>query len=292
MRPTHREYLFHCLSQRTQGKTKGRLREDQTADPSVDLLRSQIKEAEEHLGRQIDIISYARVLPGTTAEELTKNLITLRDEGLFREIGASETNAASLEAMSRLAPVSVVEIEVSLWTWEKDIQDVVVWSEKNKVPVFAYSPLGRGFLTRKWKTPEDIPEDQFQKTNPRFQGEAFYHNLKLVDQLDAMAQKKGLKTSQLAIAWSAGVNPYVCPFQNRTEGGADGRTFPFRVRSTSSESRRTPKRGISSSRPRTTRRWTRRSPNSKSKGLDTPNSCLTCSRVEAKDALRPFLIHR
>lgn len=77
------------------------------------------------------------------------------------------------------------------------------------MPIFAYSPLGRGFITRTFKSPEDIPEGSFQKHCPRFQGEAFYDNLKLVDELDKLAEEKGLKTSQLALAWVCGLNPYV-----------------------------------------------------------------------------------
>ena len=244
----------------------------QTADCSIELLRAQIKEAKEHLGdKEIDVISYARILPGTTAEELTQNLVTLRDEGLFRAIGSSETSVKSLEAMSKIAPVSVVEIEVSLWSYDKDIRDVIAWCEKNKVPVFAYSPLGRGFLTRKWKTPEDIPDDQYQKCNPRFQGEAFYHNLKLVDQLDEMAAKKGLKTSQLAIAWVSEISPYVSDDLpvHKLQTPIDPRISQFQAQSSLTASRRTPKRGTSSCRPTSSRVSTRLWPNSRSKAIAT-----------------------
>jgi hypothetical protein len=64
-------------------------------------------------------------------------------------------------------------------------------------------------MTRKWKTPEDIPKGSFQSMSPRFQGEAFYDNLKIVDELDRMAKEKGLETSQLALAWVVGLGPYV-----------------------------------------------------------------------------------
>lgn len=106
-------------------------------------------------------------------------------------------------------PISVVEIEVSLWSYEQPAQDVIKWSTKNKVPVLAYSPLGRGFITRTFKTPEDVPKGSVQSHSPRFHGEAFYDNLKLVDELDKLAEEKGLKTPQLALAWVCGLNPYV-----------------------------------------------------------------------------------
>jgi hypothetical protein len=64
-------------------------------------------------------------------------------------------------------------------------------------------------MTRKWKTPEDVPKGSFQSMSPRFQGEAFYDNLKIVDELDRLAKEKGLETSQLALAWVVGLSPYV-----------------------------------------------------------------------------------
>ena len=95
----------------------------------------------------------------------------------------------------------MLEIEVSLWSYEQNIKDALAFCAKEGIPVFCYSPLGRGFMTRKWKSPEDIPEGSFQKYLPRFQGEAFYENLKLVDQLDELAKKKGVTTGQFALAW-------------------------------------------------------------------------------------------
>jgi len=67
-------------------------------------------------------------------------------------------------------------------------------------------------MTRKWKTPEDVPKGSFQSMSPRFQGEAFYDNLKIVDELDRLASEKGLETSQLALAWVVGLSPYVSRF--------------------------------------------------------------------------------
>ena len=106
-------------------------------------------------------------------------------------------------------PIVVDEIEVSLWSYEQDVRDVLAYANEHHIAVFAYSPLGRGFISRKWKSPEDIPEGSFQRRCPRFQGEQFYENLKLVDQLDELAEQKGLKTTQLALAWITHLGPYV-----------------------------------------------------------------------------------
>jgi pyridoxine 4-dehydrogenase len=111
--------------------------------------------------------------------------------------------------MSKYVKVAAVEIEVSLWSFEKDIRDTLDWCNTNKVPVYAYSPLGRGFITKAYSSPDGIPDGDFKRTMPKFQGEAFYENLKLIDQLDEFAKARDLKMSQLAIAWVCSLNPYV-----------------------------------------------------------------------------------
>ena len=125
-------------------------------------------------------------------------------------------------ADTQIIPIAYVETEVSLWSYEPEIQEVISWSKENKIPILAYSPVGRGFMTRKWKTPEDVPKGSFQSMSPRFQGEAFYDNLKIVDELDRLAKEKGLETSQLALAWVVGLSPYVSQL---VQSGAVGSTI-------------------------------------------------------------------
>lgn len=108
-----------------------------------------------------------------------------------------------------MVDIACIEIEVSLWSYEQDIKDDIAWSTEHKVPILAYSPLGRGFITRTYKSPDDIPEGSFLRHVPRFQGDAFYQNLKLVDKLDVLADKKGVSTSELALAWVIGLGPHV-----------------------------------------------------------------------------------
>jgi hypothetical protein len=100
-------------------------------------------------------------------------------------------------------------------------------------------------MTRKWKTPEDIPKGSFQSMSPRFQGEAFYDNLKIVDELDRLAKEKGLETSQLALAWVVGLSPYV---SRRLIGGTGLtlRSSPSLDHQMPSESSRIPNLPISS----------------------------------------------
>ncbi|WWC89092.1 uncharacterized protein L201_004010 [Kwoniella dendrophila CBS 6074] len=178
----------------------------------IDFLRSDVNKTQEILGdKKIDVYSVARLPHGVSVEEVFNNLETLRKEGLYNAVAASEMGVESLKKAHAITPIAVIEIEVSLFSYEQKIRDVVEWSKENKVPIFAYSPLGRGFLTRTYKSPEDIPEGDFKKSVPRFQGEAFYENLKLVDRLDEIASKKGVNTSQLALAWIIGLSGYTIP---------------------------------------------------------------------------------
>ncbi|WVR06853.1 hypothetical protein IAU60_003889 [Kwoniella sp. DSM 27419] len=188
----------------------------------IDFVRDELKQTRAILGdKEIDVFSYAR-LPDSDEESL-KHLVTLQKEGLFKDIGASEMSAETLDKALKITPIAILEIEVSLFSYESAIRKAVEWSKTNKVPIFAYSPLGRGFLTRTYKTPEDIPEGDFKKHMPRFQGDAFYENLKLVDRLDEIASKKGVETSQLALAWIVAISDYTIPIP--------GSSKPDRVKS-------------------------------------------------------------
>ena len=205
---------------------------DSSGSYSIEWCRNELKVIREILGpeKDIDVYSPSRLPPNcsdATKVQIFKNMATLQKEGLFKAVGASELSAATLEMVSKVrlaflspangfllivaqvVPIAVVEIEVSLWSYEQEIQDVIKWSKQHQVPVFCYSPLGRGFLSRKWSRPEDIPDGNFQKYLPRFQGEAFYENLKLVDSLDQLSKEKGMKTTQMALAWVTNLSPYV-----------------------------------------------------------------------------------
>ncbi|ORY32614.1 NADP-dependent oxidoreductase domain-containing protein [Naematelia encephala] len=178
----------------------------------VNKYREELVKTKSILGNKvIDVYSAARLPPGVPPEQVFEALKTLKEEGLFIEVGASETSAPTLRKAAKIVPIAIIEIEVSLWSYEQEIQEVITWSKETKVPVFCYSPLGRGFITRTYKTPDDIPDGAFIKYLPRFQGKAFYDNLKLVDQLDVMAEKKGLTTPQLALAWICNISPYNIP---------------------------------------------------------------------------------
>ncbi|WVQ75580.1 hypothetical protein IAR50_005207 [Cryptococcus sp. DSM 104548] len=173
-------------------------------------LRNELKASKDILGdKAIDVFSLAR-LPGTPVEDIFKGLVTLQKEGWFNAIGASEMSAPSLEKASKITPIALNEIEVSFISYEPSIRTAIAWSQANKVPFFAYSPLARGLLTRTFKTPEDTA-GQVANHIPRFQGDAFYENMKLVDLVEEIAVKKGVKAGELALAWVYGTSDYAIP---------------------------------------------------------------------------------
>ncbi|TYJ53119.1 hypothetical protein B9479_006241 [Cryptococcus floricola] len=177
----------------------------------IDYWRNEIKQMQEILGdKKLDVFSLGR-LPDAPVEEVFTNLKTLKDEGLFDGVAANELSAESLEIANKITPLAINEVEISLFSYETSIRSAIAWHTKNKVPVFAYSPLGRGFITRTYKSPEDIPEGDFSRIMPRFQGKAFYENLKLVDKLDEIAGRKGVGGSQVALAWIVGLSDYTIP---------------------------------------------------------------------------------
>jgi aryl-alcohol dehydrogenase-like predicted oxidoreductase len=101
---------------------------------------------------------------------------------------------------AKVHKITALQTEYSLWT--RDPEDEILDTVRELgIGFVAYSPLGRGFLTASFKSPEDIPENDFRRNNPRFQGDNFYANRKLVEKVEEIAKEKGVKPGQLALAW-------------------------------------------------------------------------------------------
>jgi aryl-alcohol dehydrogenase-like predicted oxidoreductase len=131
-------------------------------------------------------------------------------EGKVRGIGLSEVSAATLRKAHAVHPISAVQSEYSLWT--RDPEDGVLDTcGELGIAFVAYSPLGRGFLTGQIKKFEDLAEDDYRRSSPRFQGEHFEKNLQLVRKIESMAKSKGCTASQLAIAWVMAQEDFIFP---------------------------------------------------------------------------------
>jgi len=148
----------------------------------------------------IDIYYQHRVDPNTPIEETVGAMAELVKEGKVRYIGLSEASARTLRRATRVHPITALQTEYSLWTRDPE-DEILATCRELGIGFVAYSPLGRGFLTGQYKRFEDLPDDDYRRTSPRFQGENFQRNLDLVCRIEEIAREKGCKPSQLALAW-------------------------------------------------------------------------------------------
>ncbi len=149
----------------------------------------------------IDLYYQHRVDPTVPIEETVGAMARLVEEGKVRYIGLSEAGAETIRRAHREHPVSALQSEYSLWS--RDIEDEVIPAIRELgIGLVAYSPLGRGFLTGRFTSPDDFEADDFRRHSPRFQGENFAKNLELVRHVEELARRKGCTASQLALAWT------------------------------------------------------------------------------------------
>src|SRR5215203_7221547 len=125
----------------------------------------------------------------------------LIEEGKIRHIGLSEASAETLRRASKVHPITALQSEYSLWTRDVEDNDVLATCRELGIGFVPYSPLGRGFLSGEIKKFEDLEADDWRRTNPRFQGENFEKNLRLVEKVEELAREKGVTASQLALGW-------------------------------------------------------------------------------------------
>ena len=148
----------------------------------------------------IDLYYQHRVDPATPIEDTVGAMADLVRAGKVRHIGLSEASAATLERACRIHPVTALQSEYSLWSREPE-EGTLAACRRLGVAFVAYSPLGRGFLTGAIRRPEDLAEDDYRRSSPRFQGENFERNLALARQVQAIAARLGCTAGQLALAW-------------------------------------------------------------------------------------------
>ncbi|KAI5927305.1 NADP-dependent oxidoreductase domain-containing protein [Camillea tinctor] len=151
--------------------------------------------------KKIDIFGPARRNPEVPLEETLGALKELVDAGKIGAVGLSEVGAESIEKANSIYPLSLVEVEFSLFTTDLLHNGVADTARRLGIPIVAYSPQGRGFLTDSIKSLDDIPEGDIRRRFERFSPENFPKNLELVEKVKAVASKKGVKPGQLALAW-------------------------------------------------------------------------------------------
>ena len=148
----------------------------------------------------IDLYYQHRVDPKVPIEDTVGAMADLVEQGKVRHLGLSEASAASIRRAVAVHPIAALQSEWSLWT--RDLEgEVLGVAREHGIGIVPFSPLGRGFLTGAITSPADFGDDDFRRNNPRFQGEAFSANLRLVDAVREMAAEKGVTAGQLALAW-------------------------------------------------------------------------------------------
>lgn len=148
----------------------------------------------------IDLYYQHRVDPEVPIEETVGAMAELVQAGKVKYLGLSEAAPATIRRAHAVHPITALQTEYSLWTRDPESEILPVCRELG-IGFVPYSPLGRGFLTGQFKSPDDLRQDDYRRHSPRFQGEAFRRNLDLVRAIEEMAQDKGCTPAQLALAW-------------------------------------------------------------------------------------------
>ena len=179
-------------------------------DNSPAYIQSACNASLQRLGvEQIDLYYCHRRNPEVPIEETIGAMGQLVAAGKVRQIGLSEVSVSTLRRACAVHPIAAVQSEYSLWTRDPE-RDMLATCAELGVSFVAYSPLGRAFLTGA-VDPQKLPENDFRKANPRFQGEAEHTNRLLVEQLAVFARARGLSNAQVALAWLLAKHPHAIP---------------------------------------------------------------------------------
>jgi aryl-alcohol dehydrogenase-like predicted oxidoreductase len=164
---------------------------------------------------RIDLYYQHRVDPATPIEETVGAMAELVAAGKVRFIGLSEPSAKTIARAHRIHVITAVQSEYSLWS--RDPEDGVLQSCRELgIGFVPYSPLGRGFLTGRFRKIEDLEANDYRRYSPRFQSENFGKNLQTVDKVQEIAREKDCTPAQLALAWLLAQDPYIVPIPGTT----------------------------------------------------------------------------
>jgi aryl-alcohol dehydrogenase-like predicted oxidoreductase len=180
-------------------------------DGSPAYVRSAVEGSLQRLGvDHIDLYYQHRVDPNTPIEDTVGAMAELVTEGKVRYLGLSEASAETIRRANAVHPITAVQTEYSLWTRDVEPQILPTLQELG-IALVAYSPLGRGFLSGRFSSPEDLDEGDFRKHGPRFTGENLKQNLKLADRVKELAGEKSITPGQLALAWVLHRGKHIVP---------------------------------------------------------------------------------
>src|SRR5829696_1447541 len=182
----------------------------QRIDGRPENVRARVEDSLRRLGVDvIDLYYQHRVDPRVPIEDTVGAMAGLVEQGKVRFLGLSEASAESIRRAVTVHPIAALQSEWSLWTRDLETVEgggvggdtVLAVAREHGIGIVPFSPLGRGFLTGAITSPDDFAEDDWRRTHPRFTGEAFTANLRLVEAVRALAEEKGVTAGQLALAW-------------------------------------------------------------------------------------------
>jgi aryl-alcohol dehydrogenase-like predicted oxidoreductase len=180
-------------------------------DGSAEYVRAACDASLERLGTEhIDLYYQHRVDPDTPIEETVGAMAELVAAGKVRYLGLSEASAQTIRRAHAVHPITAVQTEYSLWT--RDVEDEILPTlQELGIALVAYSPLGRGFLSGRFSSPEELDEGDFRRNGPRFTGENLVANRELAERVRELAAEKGLTPGQLALAWVLHRGEHIVP---------------------------------------------------------------------------------
>jgi pyridoxine 4-dehydrogenase len=201
------------------GLVKGEMRPDgrpENVRRSIDECLTQLAGT-----KKLDLFECARVDPQTPIEITVRTADEYVQAGKLGGISLSECSADTIRRAAKVAKISAVEVEYSLWATEIQDNGVLKACGELGIPIVAYSPLGRGFLTGQIKSRDDLAEDDHRRHLPRFSEENFPKNLDLIHQLEKLAKRKGCTPGQIGVAWVKAQserdgNPVIIPIPGAT----------------------------------------------------------------------------
>jgi len=158
----------------------------------------------------IDLYYQHRVDANTPIEETVGAMAELVRAGKVRHLGLSEAAPATIKRAHAVHPIAALQTEYSLWSREPE-EEILGTCRALGIGFVPYSPLGRGFLTGRFRRFEDLPADDYRRNSPRFQGDNFASNLALVQEVQAIAAEKRCTASQIALAWLLARGPDIVP---------------------------------------------------------------------------------
>src|ERR1700689_5148088 len=176
-------------------------RQGRVIDSSPANVRAAIEGSLKRLGTdRIDLYYQHRVDPNTPIEDTVGVLAELVSEGKVLHIGLSEASPDTIRRAHAIHKVTALQTEYSLWTRDPEAELLPLLRHLG-IGFVPYSPLGHGFLTGKIRSPDELSADDWRKTNPRFSGENFQCNLRILDEVEVIATEAGATPAQIALAW-------------------------------------------------------------------------------------------